>query len=298
MKKTLLLLILSFLITDSIAFDKDAPNSKCGEKQFLWKVSGESSFVWVLGSIHMADASFYPLSPVIESAFNTSETLVLEMDMSDNNLIQEVTELTLQEGLLPGGNLQEILPEKTWNRLKEVLENWNVSIEMFRFYRPWMAAMALSELAFQKAGISAEYGIDFVLLDQAATAGKAILGLETPKQQISALSEVSDSLGAHYLGKTLSEISGLDSLILEFKTAWKCGEILRMKKILESDTEAQDELEERLYHRRNEWMAQGIEKLISKETSAFVVVGAAHLIGKPKTVLQLLQEKGYRIKRY
>ena len=49
----------------------------------LWKISDNNSSVWILGSIHYADSSFYPLSKVIEQAFQESETLAVEMDISD-----------------------------------------------------------------------------------------------------------------------------------------------------------------------------------------------------------------------
>ena len=48
-------------------------------KHFLWKVSDENSSVWVLGSIHLADSTLYPLAPVIDSAFAHAEELAVEI---------------------------------------------------------------------------------------------------------------------------------------------------------------------------------------------------------------------------
>ena len=42
-----------------------------GGKHFFWKVSDDNSSVWLLGSVHFADSTFYPLDAVIYSAFNT-----------------------------------------------------------------------------------------------------------------------------------------------------------------------------------------------------------------------------------
>ena len=43
-----------------------------------------------MGSIHLADSSFYPLDPVIEKAFNNSDELAVEIDMSNDSILQEI----------------------------------------------------------------------------------------------------------------------------------------------------------------------------------------------------------------
>ncbi len=291
--------LLFMLCLYSFAFSAEDIYPRCGEKHFFWKVSGKESSVWVLGSIHMADSGFYPLPAVIEDAFQKSDALVLEMDMSDNEVVVELAAYTLQEAVTPGGvELEKMVPPETWNALKMLLEGWGMPLDIVRFSRPWAAAMAISTIAIQKSGISSEYGIDFVLLDKAAAAGKAILGLETPKQQIGALSGVSDSIGAVYLQNTLNEMAQLDFMITELTEAWKCGQVKRMQVILKADESLPGEMENRIYHERNITMAKGIDKLLREKTNAFVVVGTAHLIGKPKTVLDLLREKGYHIERF
>ncbi len=278
--------------------NQNSSSYSCGEKHFLWKVSKGSSSVWVLGSIHMADSSFYPLPSVIDSAFSASDALVVEMDVTDEDVSAATTNLALQQGVLPKGkSLKEMISEKTWNRLDSLAGEWNIPVSRFAAFRPWMVAMQVSAIAVQKAGILPEWGIDYVLLDRASESGKAILGLETPADQIGVFSEESDSLGSVYLEKTLDEAAKIDSMVFSITRAWKCGDIPRMRSVLNSDS-AEAPFEKRLYEDRNKVMAQGIDSLVNAGTRAFVVVGAAHLIMDEKNVLQILTRKGYTVKQF
>ena len=49
----------------------------------LWKMSGQSNTVWLLGSIHFCNEAFYPLPKRIEDAYRDADTLVLEIDLGE-----------------------------------------------------------------------------------------------------------------------------------------------------------------------------------------------------------------------
>jgi len=51
-------------------------------KGAFWKVSDENNTVYLLGSIHIADATLYPLSKEILNAYEKSDVLVVEADIS------------------------------------------------------------------------------------------------------------------------------------------------------------------------------------------------------------------------
>src|SRR5690349_22883151 len=57
------------------------PNGK-RTQGLLYKVESTTATVYVLGSIHVADASLYPLDPRILSAFEQADTLVLETELT------------------------------------------------------------------------------------------------------------------------------------------------------------------------------------------------------------------------
>ena len=280
-------------------------------KHFLWKVSDENSSVWVLGSIHLADSTLYPLAPVIDSAFTQAEELAVELNMNDDEVVKEVGEQSAARGVLAEGSLRDLLPQDMWNAVDSLCTVWNVPVVMIEKMRPWLAATTLSSVAFVQAGLDPEYGIDFVLLDRAASDGKDIVGLETAEEQISALADTteSDSAGVYYLKTTLHEISEFESLVSNLMKAWKTGDDEMLARLLdqdgESDDESQqsdlkfkDEFEQRIYLNRNAKMAESIAGFLRENRNVFVVVGVAHLALEKDNVIDTLRKRGFKIERF
>ena len=195
-------------------------------KHYLWKISDENSSLWVLGSIHLADSTLYPLAPVIDSAFARSDELAVELNMNDEEVVKEIGKESVSQGMLEDRLLRDILPPEMWKTLDSLCAAWDIPMVVFEKMRPWLVATTLSAYAFEQAGLNSEYGIDYVLLDRAAADGKAIVGLETAEEQIGALADTteSDSAGVYYLKTTLREIAELESLVKNLIHAWKTGD--------------------------------------------------------------------------
>ena len=277
-------------------------------KHFFWKVSDENSSVWVLGSIHLADSTLYPLAPVIDSAFAHSDELAVELNMNDEEVVKEVGEQSAAQGLLTEGTLRDLLPQDMWNTVDSLCTAWDVPIVMIEKTRPWLAAMTLSSYAFMQAGLNPEYGIDYVLLDRAAMDGKAIVGLETAEEQIGALADTteSDSAGVYYLKTTLHEIAEFESLVSNLMHAWKTGDDEMLRRLLDDGEEEvplqeskfKDEFEQRIYVNRNAKMADSIATFLREDRKVFVVVGVAHLALEKDNVIETLRKRGFKIERF
>ena len=243
MKPSLILSVLALLCAMLLAGCASSgagvsQNQTSTPRHFLWKVSDNDSHVWILGSIHFADSSFYPLSPYINAAFDESEELAVEINIADDSVAASVTANSLEKGLLPQGRrLNEVLPVALWNSLDSLCTVWNFPSTALMNMRPWLAAMTLSSIAIQRSGIDPAYGIDAVLLDSAALRGMSIVGLETAEEQVNALADTSegDTLGIYYLENTLKEISNLDSMVSQMSRAWKTGDDSLMVQVLRSE---------------------------------------------------------------
>ena len=312
MKKIYTLLVLSCvyfvvcLVACSGTSRKNAAQSE--NKHFFWKVSDENSSVWVLGSIHLADSTLYPLAPVIDSAFAHAEELAVELNTNDEEVVKEVGEQSAARGLLAEGSLRDLLPPDMWNTVDSLCSVWNVPVVMIERMRPWFAAMTLSSYAFMQAGLNPEYGIDYVLLDRAAMDGKAIVGLETAEEQIGALADTteSDSAGVYYLKTTLHEISEFESLVSNLMLAWKTGDDEMLRRLLDENTKDslledqkfKDEFEQRIYVNRNAKMADSIAAFLREDRNVFVVVGVAHLALEKDNIIETLRKRGFKIERF
>lgn len=279
-------------------------------KHFFWKVSDENSSVWVLGSIHLADSTLYPLAPVIDSAFARSDELAVELNMNDEEVVKEIGKESVSQGMLEDRLLRDILPPEMWKSLDSLCAAWDIPMVVFEKMRPWLAATTLSAYAFEQAGLNPEYGIDYVLLDRAASDGKAIVGLETAEEQIGALADTteSDSAGVYYLKTTLREIADFETLVGNLIHAWKTGDDDLLRSLLNNDEEEnedslssdqkfKDDFEQRIYVNRNAKMAESIATFLREDRNVFVVVGVAHLALEKDNVIDALRKRGFKIER-
>lgn len=293
-------------------------------KHFLWKVSDSDSSVWVLGSIHFADTSFYPLDSVIEYAFESSEELAVEVDISNDSVVSDIqNEYEVLGTMEEGGRLQDQLPEDLWNSLDSLCLAWEISCEEFQPMKPWRVSMMLSVEAFQRTGFDNQLGIDSYFLERAQMENKTIVALETASEQITALADTSapdENSGVLYLRNTLREISTLDSMMTRIARAWKTGDEDLLRKVMGDDDDAKNSaeengakengaeaaeeaalearLKENIFTTRNGKMAKSIAKMLEENRSVLVVIGAAHLVLDDDNVIELLKEMGYTVSRF
>lgn len=278
-------------------------------KHFLWKVSDEDSFVWILGSVHFADSTFYPLDSVIETAFVHAEELAVEINISDDSVSSEISMQSMKQGMLPEGMyLQDVLPFEVWTKFDSICTSWKISSSVFRSFKPWLAATSLSAVAIERMGINPALGVDAVLLDRASMEGKVIVGLETADEQVNAVADTSDSdsAGIYYLKSTLREISELDSMVAKIILAWKTGDENLLRRVMNdedenrnsSEEEIMNRLEEKVYTNRNVKMANSIAQFLTENRNVFVVIGAAHLALEKCNVIDLLRTRGFKIERF
>src|SRR5215471_419627 len=69
-------------------------------KDFVWKVTGKSGTLYLVGSVHLLTQDFYPLSPTLERVYKDSDLLVEEADMGE--LISPQSQMQiLARGMLP-----------------------------------------------------------------------------------------------------------------------------------------------------------------------------------------------------
>jgi hypothetical protein len=157
--------------------------------------------------------------------------------------------------------------------------------------------------------LNTDYGVDFVLLDRAAMEGKAIVGLETAEEQITALADTteSDSSGIYYLKTTLREISEIDSMVMNLMRAWKTGDDALLRRLMKEDEEEdllsqdskfKDEHEQRIFVNRNAKMADSIATFLREDRNVFVVVGVAHLALEKNNVIDALRNRGLKVERF
>ena len=100
---------------------------------------------------------------------------------------------------------------------------------------------------------------------------------------------------------TLRDMPLIDSSISMMMRAWKTGDVVMFRDAMELESQPKDEMDsllteeinKRVYTLRNRKMAKTVEDLLASDRKVFIVVGAAHLVGKDENVIDLLRAKGF-----
>ena len=265
-------------------------------RNFLWKASGKQGVVYLVGSVHMLTKDYYPLSPALDSAFKDSDLLVEEADLAE--MLSPGAQLQmLTRGMLPSSqSLDKVVSAPTFALLNKRIAGLGMPIEALLRFKPWMLAMTLEALEWQKAGFDPELGLDKHFYDRAQTDGKAVQGLETLEYQVSRFDEMPMDQQDKMLADTLKNLDTEKANVNKLADAWQAGDLLAVEQIVLQEIKQDPLMYQRLLVERNRNWLPKLEALFARRGHAFVVVGAAHLIG-PDGLLAMLKAKGYSVEQ-
>jgi uncharacterized protein YbaP (TraB family) len=265
-------------------------------KSFLWKVHSGQKVLYLAGSVHALGADSYPLSAAYESAFNSSGTLVEEINLAEAEQLAAAP-LLLSKGLYTDGRtFESAVGKDTATLVATRLKTTGIPMEMIRTMKPWMVMLLITAFEAQKAGLDAALGLDKYFFDKARAASKPVLALETAESQIDRFDKMPETLQEQMLRSTLTELDSQQNSVAAMINAWKTGDAAALEKMsLSSFDGYRGAYSSLIVERNNNWVPQ-IEACMAKPQPCFVVVGAAHLIG-PDGLLTLLKKKGYKIEQ-
>jgi len=280
-----------------VAYSAVAPARPLAASSFLWKVTKGQGVVYLVGSVHMLTADFYPLAPALDAAFKNSDLLVEEADLAE--MLAPTTQFSLlQRGMLPAGQtLDKVVSPATLALVKAhsgALGPLGNAIDAVKQFKPWFLAMTLEALEWQKAGFDPSLGLDKHFYDRAQVDGKAVQGLETTEFQISLFDGMTPEQQERFLADTLKDLDKETASVGKLASAWKAGDVAGVERYVLQDMQNDPQVYQRLLVGRNRTWLPKIEALFSRPRPAFVVVGAAHLIG-PDGLVALLKAKGYQL---
>lgn len=277
-----------------------AAGGAAAQPLFLWHATRGEAEVWLLGSVHVGAADFYPLDPRIEAAFAGADTLACEIDLTDPGKAAQASLLAMQHGSYPAGEtLQDHLSEETWQALAAHLEAQGLPMTMFERFKPSMAAIMLGMMEMQRAGLDPDQGIDRHLLARARADSLPVVDLETVEQQIEAIFGHDAGVEELILAESLTQ-SGeeMRQILADMVAAWRAGDTAAIEALITEqwlDDPRLVDFHEAILGQRNRNLAATIDRRAGAAAARwFVVVGAAHLVGDDG-VPALLAAQGWQV---
>jgi hypothetical protein len=265
---------------------------------FYEAVRGKQT-VYVLGTLHVGEADFYPLRPAIEGALKKSARLYLEIDHDEAGVEQKMA----QAMLCNRPCLKESLSEAEWNTLAERLGHQEAALRELEKIRPWAAAIVLTLADYAILGLTPDQSVEGHV-SAAAGKDKQAIGLESAEEQIRLFTEMSPAeqkeMLLQWLNMTPKERLDTSRELVEL---WKDGNAdalhawyKKMEKRYSSSPEVAAAFDRKFLIARNRVF---VERLLAQAGNApgpaFVAVGALHL-GGPDGVLVLLEKQGFKVK--
>jgi uncharacterized protein YbaP (TraB family) len=264
----------------------------------FYEVRSGSNIVYLYGTIHLGRIDFYPMNATIPRAVASSSRVYLETDLGDP---AAATSLARAEQYPDGVTLDKKLPPALMRKVETTFRQYGMTRQEIIGKKPWALANDLLVRKATEMGYDAMFAPDIYLASIAQLLGKPTSGLESIDEQIKVFEGISEDGQRAYLEDALSSLESgrLGTVLRASVDAWASGDVATMaaalKKEQDEEPMALKEIRRRLLDDRNVRMADRIESIARSGSSAFVAVGAAHLVGRG-SVVELLRKKGLSIR--
>lgn len=243
----------------------------------LWVVKDEDTTIYLFGTIHVLKAGVTWFDEGVKQAFNSADTLVLEMVQPPQ---AEMAQLIATKATAPAGPaLPDRLSPKDRDAYKAALTGLGLPVTAFDRTDPWFAAMNLSLLPVMKLGYDPSNGPEEVLSAAAKQAGKKVIGLETAAQQIGFFDGISDPGQIAFLTSTVRDLPKIGSTLDQMVGEWSRGDDKALAETVNEGVDEIPEVRRVLLTDRNANWAKWIAERMKTPGTVFVAVGAGHLAG-------------------
>ena len=183
-----------------------------------------------------------------------------------------------------------------WKTLTQVSENLGGDAQQLKQFRPWLAAMQLTNMQLSRSDYQQALGLDKYFLT-ASRGKKIILELESLDEQMQLFNQLSDAEQIEFLQVTLNEQGKAEESLKRLADAWYQGDEPTLNELVFSSFR-QRKLGHRLYQfifvERNKQMLKTINAYMKKAQKIFLVVGVGHMLGEDGLVA-LFQAQGYQV---
>jgi uncharacterized protein len=273
-------------------------------KSCVWRVTNAKAPFYLVGSIHALSKSDYPLPSPYEVALRDSRRFVFEFDPNRHAEFERKFEAAAKYP--PGQDIrskidpellawlrQNILTVKADPRRGKRAQVAGFDSELR--YKPWWIAQHLAAPASYSKS-SASHGLDNYFVDRAKTAGKEIRGLESVDEHVAVMGGMSDRDGEFMLLEALTQPKDGAKEFSRMYKAWRRGDT---NALWTGDARLRNQaprIAARLVDDRNVKWVSRIEAELKTGKPTAIVAGALHFAG-PRSVIALLQKRGYKIEQ-
>jgi len=244
----------------------------------LWVVKDADTTIYLFGTVHVLKPGLSWFDSAVKSAFDKSDTLVLELVEPDPAAMQG---LLVKMALAPAGAkpIAEQLPADKRDAYLKAMADIGVPPAAFDALQPWVAGITLSVAGLPKLGYDPASGAEKVLTAAAKESAKPVIGLETAEQQLGYFASMPNALQIAFLGSAVDDYPKLGSELGKMIDQWAAGDPEALGETMNEGMRDTPELARILLTDRNARWAKWIEERLKTPGTVFLAVGAGHLAG-------------------
>lgn len=262
----------------------------------MWVVSDPDTTIYLFGTIHLLPRDSSWQTAEFNSAVQQSGTLVLETLVDTDNpqqLAAQMASLGFASGLPP---IDQRVDPANRVALEQAIAKTGIPRPLFDRMETWAAAFTLLGVQFQTLGVQGEHGVEAVLRQTFASAGKPVDQLETNREQLSFFDALPEHAQRQLLAGAIEQPQQMRAKFDEMLQAWLTGDVEAIAATFNRDLQSSPELKTALLTRRNSNWSQWIARRLATPGTVMVAVGAGHLAGDV-SVQRYLESRGYRVRR-
>lgn len=287
----------------------------CGKKEIVkedneitplfYKISDKNNTtIYLLGSIHAADDTIYPLNDTIMNSFNDSDYLAVEVDtLSLQNNFDLSLKLAEKMMYNDSTTIKNHIGDELYNKMVNFLKEKKSYSSLYDNYKPVFFESLFENLIINDAKLKSESGIDTYFLSLASENNKKILEVESAEFQYNLLLNTPLELDKIMIEEYIDNYDLNVSQMKDLYELWKKGDKEQLENILinserqnvtEEEKKLMENYNQSLIIDRNYGMANVLENYFEKKQNVFCVVGLGHVIGD-EGIINLLQKRGYDV---
>lgn len=267
---------------------------------FLWKVEIKESTFYLVGSLHAANDSNFPLPDKYERIYRKTDKTIFEMN--DNfESIESKLFIYGKDSRLPDGQfLDKHLGKESLEKLQMFFDE--DMLKKYYEHEAWLLNMAIAGQKSKLIGYDPKLAIDKYFYEKALADNKETIGLDSLQTQL--------QLFEFHVPLEM-QVKVLENAISNMETTAKKEQLL-YKAYFENNLEEFEaaflgqydfnnpkmkQVYDLVFTRRNtNWVTRFEQLSLENPAKYFVVVGAGHFFG-PHNIKELLEKKGYLVKK-
>ena len=275
----------------------------------FYKVTDDDGDVlWLLGSIHIGDESFYPLPDYILSAFDGADTLAVEVDVIKYEKDMDIDDVFEPYRLPYGYTAKDYMDEETYEAACDIIGDEIIEYLDFNSYSPALWVQFVEEFAYMEMELDMMMGVDRHLTNRAYDQKKKVVDIEDPDEHMDIYLTFSDELIDFMLKDAIITYERQDEykkLIEDMMESWKKGDkegIVgpnvpdTLYAMTEEEKILYEEYNKKIMTDRDKIMIDYIKDALDTEEEVFVCVGAAHVLSNGG-IVDTLKADGYKVEQ-